>query len=293
VEAAFAAPCPGWPQARYHSPDVLIAARGLESLMRGDFACVLGETHVGAHSYLSPVFLNLHPDPDAVIRARRIDLERPVISIVESRASALRSDPGSPVPDDIDVETTDARSWRARRCVVPVAALVVEDRDGRLIVCSRDRTRSFRITEVFEAYLQLASETHFFVLPPLAHAPRVTIDGVIIARESWSFDRAQLAFAPSSGLDRFIGARRWSRQHGLPRFVFVKVPQEAKPYFIDLESPVYVEILARLVRQASTVRVSEMLPAIDQTWLVDTEDRTYTSELRMAIRDPVPWAPDD
>ena len=77
-----------------------------------------------------------------------------------------------------------------------------------------------------------------------------------------------------------------------PRFIFLRVPHETKPYFIDLESPVYVEILARLVRQARVVKISEMLPAIDETWLADAEGRTYTAELRMAIVDPVAWRPD-
>ena len=55
------------------------------------------------------------------------------------------------------------------------------------------------------------------------------------------------------------------------------------PWYVDLASPIYVETLARLVRQASEVKLSEMLPAIDQTWLTDAAGQTYTSELRMAV----------
>jgi hypothetical protein len=269
----------------------MVAAADLEALRRGEFSCVINEIHVGDHSYTRPVFLNLHPDPEALIRARRLDLGRPVVTTVEARANALRSDHFAPMPEDLDIETTDARSWRARDHVLPVAQLVVEELDGRLRVRTRDGRRSFEIVEIFEAYLQLASETHFFLLPPLPHVPRVKIDGLIVTRESWSFAPAELAFASASGLDRFLGARRWAQRHGLPRFIFLRVPQEPKPYFIDLESPVYVEILARFVRQASKIEISEMLPGIDQTWLADAEGRTYTAELRMAMVDPEPWRP--
>ena len=292
VASVFEAPAPGWPQARYHSPDIMIAAAGADALRRGEFDCVLNELHVGDHTYLRPVFLNLHPDPGPLLRARARDLGRPVITTVETRANALRSDHFPPTPEDLDIETSDARSWRPADHVLPVAQLVVEHDAGRLCVRTRDARRSFDITEVFEAYLQLAAETQFLLLPALPHTPRVSIDGLIVARESWSFDPAQLAFAKASGLDRFLGARRWARQHGVPRFIFLRVPHETKPYFIDLESPVYVEILARLVRQARVVKISEMLPAIDETWLADAEGRTYTAELRMAIVDPVAWRPD-
>lgn len=289
AEAAFTAPGPGWPQARYHSPDLMIAAADLPSLVRGDFVSVLNEIHTGVHSYTRPMFLGLHPDPDRLLRARVLDLGRPVVSTVEPRANALRSDHFPPVPDDIDIEATDARSWRAPDRVLPVAQLVVEELDGALVVRTRDGRRTFDIVEVFEAYLQLASETHFTLLPSRGHMPRVTIDDLVVSRESWSFAPAELGFATANGVERFIGARRWAERNALPRFVFVRVPHEPKPYFIDLESPIYVEILAKFVRQASAIAISEMLPAIDQTWLVDAAGRTYTAELRMAMVDPQPW----
>ncbi|MEO7735412.1 MAG: lantibiotic dehydratase [Kofleriaceae bacterium] len=291
VEAVFAAPGPGWTQARYHSPDIMIAAAGVDAMRRGELMCVINEIHVGVHTYTRPLFLNLHPDPEALLRDRRRELGRPVIATVEARANALRSDHFPPVPDDIDIEASDARSWRAREHVIDVAQLVVEALDGQLVVRTRDQRQTFDIVEVFEAYLQLASETLFTLLPPLPHAPRTSIDGLVVTRETWWFEPAQLAFATLGGIDRFIAARAWAQRHGLPRFVFLRIPEEAKPCFVDLESPHYVESLARLVRKASKVALSEMLPGLDQTWLVDAEGNTYTSELRMALVDPEPWRP--
>ena len=39
--------------------------------------------------------------------------------------------------------------------------------------------------------------------------------------------------------------------HGIPRFVFVKAPVEIKPLYLDLDSPIYMEILAKLIRRMS------------------------------------------
>jgi hypothetical protein len=292
VEAAFEAPCPGWPQARYQSPDVMVAAADLESFIRGDFSFVLSEIHTGYHSYYIPIFLNVHPDPVSVFRARHADMGRPLVANVEPRAGTLRTDQAR-TPGDFDIELGDARSGRANEQVLRAAQLVVEEVGGQLVVRTRDGRRSFDVAEAFEGHLLVASATHFTLLPPLPHTPRISIDGLVVTRESWQFSPAELSFAlEKSSSERFIGARRWAQRHALPRFIFVRVPHETKPCFVDLTSPIYVEMLARFVRQASAVSISEMLPAIDQTWLVDARGGTYTSELRMTVVDPKRWRPE-
>lgn len=291
VAEVFAAPHPGWPQARFHSPDLMIAATDLAAVQRGELSYVVNEIHVGAHTFTRPMFLNLHDSPDELLAARRSDLGQPIVVAVETRANALRSDHFPPEPGDIDIQTTDARSWRAPQQVIDVAQLVIDDVDGRLVVCTRDGAHTFDVVEVFEAYLQLAAETHFNILPPLPHMPRVQIGGLVVARESWTFAPADIAFAAIAGTDRFIAARRWATQQLLPRFIFMRLPEEPKPCFVDLESPLYVENMARMVRKASRVQITEMLPAIDHVWLPDAAGRTYTSELRMVMVDPVRWRP--
>jgi hypothetical protein len=61
---------------------------------------------------------------------------------------------------------------------------------------------------------------------------------------------------------------------------------------VDMESPVLVEILCRMVRKLkgsgrleSELVFSEMLPDIDQTWLRDAAGNLYTCELRFVIVD--------
>jgi hypothetical protein len=65
-----------------------------------------------------------------------------------------------------------------------------------------------------------------------------------------------------------------------------------KPFYLDLDSPVYVDIFAKVIRQVSrqpdangSITLTEMLPTPDQTWLPDAEGHHYTSELRMTAVD--------
>ncbi|MBC7978644.1 MAG: lantibiotic dehydratase, partial [Myxococcales bacterium] len=89
-----------------------------------------------------------------------------------------------------------------------------------------------------------------------------------------------------------VAARRWARALGLPRRVFVKTPEEVKPAYVDFDSTVYVELLAKYLRGASAAALSEMLPAVEEAWVIDADGARYTAELRIAALDPEPWRPE-
>jgi hypothetical protein len=73
--------------------------------------------------------------------------------------------------------------------------------------------------------------------------------------------------------------------------VFVKLPQETKPIYVDFDSPVSVEIMAKMIRNTQKkqpdkeIVFSEMLPTPEQAWLCDSEDNRYCCELRMVVLD--------
>ena len=155
-------------------------------------------------------------------------------------------------------------------------------RDGRVV---------FDVIAFLEHYLLAASFSEFGLLGG-RHVPRVVVDGVVLVRERWIAAAAELAFAyASDATQRFVQARAWARSVDLPRRLFVRTPDETKPLFLDLASPAFVELAARMMRKAKTVSLSEMLPDLDDLWLIDTEHRRYTSELRLVAVDPEPWAP--
>jgi len=92
--------------------------------------------------------------------------------------------------------------------------------------------------------------------------------------------------------ERYLQVWRWKQSHRLPRFVFARVPVEVKPFYLDFESPVYVEIFIKMIRrmlasdsQDGKVTLTEMLPTPDHVWLPDAMGNTYTSELRMIAWD--------
>jgi hypothetical protein len=172
------------------------------------------------------------------------------------------------------------------------ADLVVVREHGALFVCKRDGGVRLDLLEFMGALLSIMAANVVDFLPEQEHTPRVTFGDLVVARERWRFDAARAAFAGAvDPLARWIEARAFQRRHGLPRFAFLKVPVEVKPCYVDFDSPVYVEIMARLVRRTAEsgpgamISLSEMLPAWDDLWLPDAEGERYTSELRIAAFD--------
>jgi hypothetical protein len=133
------------------------------------------------------------------------------------------------------------------------------------------------------------------IVPSGSHTPRLTIDRVVVQREQWSWRAAEMCFAAKSEeCDRFLEARRWMHAHGLPRYIFVRAAIEEKPFYVDLENPIYIEILAKLIRRVLVgdqpdvpIVITEMLPTPDQFWLPDKDNQRYSSELRIAVVDRI------
>lgn len=114
-----------------------------------------------------------------------------------------------------------------------------------------------------------------------------------MSRETWRFTPGELPFAEEDDEGaRFLAAQRWFTQNGLPRFVFVKAPVEQKPFYVDFASSLYIQLLAKVIRQTTqqhgstaNITFTEMLPSHEQTWLPDADGSRYTSELRLVAVD--------
>ncbi|HEX6344830.1 lantibiotic dehydratase [Umezawaea sp.] len=295
VAELFPASPPPWSSARYVAPDLMIAADGLDALRRGEFTVVLGELHLATNTTESRMFVERHPDRAALLAASEQDhAGRRIYSVptkdwpqVNSRVypAALLSerfrywclhddDSGAPGP------------------VVPSAALEVHREAGRLVVRSRRGDGDFDLLELLGEQLSAAVVDAFRPLPPAPHRPRISIDRLVLARETWSFPPAEIGWATAKQpVDRFRGAQRWRAEHGLPRLAFYRVRGERKPIFLDFTSGPLVDRFAKAVRQAGglprpePVTVAEMLPDLSQNWLEDATGAGYTSELRMVLVD--------
>lgn len=288
VLSTFEAPGPGWPSARNHSPDIMVSARGPEALARGELRLVLGEMHSGFNTIVGP-FIRLHPRPEELVAGREHDIGRICIAPVWSKA-ITNSDYYSPSPRDLDLEVGIARSARPRNQVIATSELEVELRGSDVRVRTLDGSHSFDVIEFLEHHLIAESFAEFSAMASAPWTPRVTIDDLVIARETWRFPPNTIAWATlEDPIDRFVEARRWSRTHGLPRWLFVKSVDEVKPTFVDFASPLFIDMLAKVVRGSSGLTISEMLPGVDETWLIDAAGELYTAELRLAAVDPERW----
>jgi Lantibiotic dehydratase, N terminus len=295
VLAAFDAPHPGWPAARYHSPDIMIAAASAEAINQGQFQCVLGELHPGANTLKTALFVGQHPAPHELFQALESDLPEPQVVIVGTREEGgptLRLSTALLSPQDFRFVFAHDSCGIPAAQALPIGAFVVEAEDATLVARTRDGSLRFDIIELLGEFLMAQSIHHFNIIRPARHTPRISIDKLVICREAWRFMSSELPFVfGESEADRFTGIRRWAHITRMPRFVFVKTPTEKKPFYVDFESIIALDLFAKAIRRAASdmpeapITVTEMLPDPSQTWLPDREGKRYTCELRVVAVD--------
>jgi hypothetical protein len=110
------------------------------------------------------------------------------------------------------------------------------------------------------------------------HSPRFDVGNATYQRERWE------TVAPSlpgkSPFAQFVALRVAKRRLGLPRFVFARVASERKPFLVDTDSALAMDLLRHHLRGEKTVSFEEMLPSPDQLFLRDERGR-FTFELRI------------
>ena len=108
VDEAFAAPGPGWADARYFSPDVMVSATDLNALHSGDFTLVLGEVHMATNTMRSNCFVTQHPDQADLLSCVDEDFPEPRLLMVLPKENpprlTVRTHPGLVRDRDILVE---------------------------------------------------------------------------------------------------------------------------------------------------------------------------------------------
>jgi Lantibiotic dehydratase, N terminus len=287
----------GWATAIHHSPDFMLAAADLAAIERGDHLLVLGEMHLTFNTLESRVFVEQHDDPAALLAAAEADLgDQRIYAITprEGGVSSRTSPPSSLMSPRYTYWTMYPESATPPAPIIPAANLLVSHEDGQLVVRSRSGELLAPLIAVIGEQLSGVAVNAFRPIAAESHSPRVTIDRLVIARESWTFQADEVGWAAElSEPDRFLGARRWRLQHRLPERAFYKVPVEDKPTFVDFSSLAYVNILAKAIRRSAeegdgSVSLTEMLPDQSELWLQDSDGGRYTSEFRMLAVDQQP-----
>ncbi|MGB3442380.1 MAG: lantibiotic dehydratase [Actinophytocola sp.] len=294
VDAAFPASVPTWTAARLHSPDLQVCAAGPEALARGEFLVVLGEMHTAWASFDCDVFTPAHPDIERLRAALAEDLgTRRVRPMFPSDWPRRTSRVAESLTGPTDVRLAFARAPGAGlERVLATTALELSEVDGELVVV--EPTGLARpVVEVFSQLIAIHAVDAFKLTSPSQHTPRITVDRLVVSRETWRATAGATGLATVIGeRERYLAVRRWRAALGLPDAVFVKLSTETKPCYLDLTSPQYAVLLCAMLRTAVladgedvTVVVSELLPGPDEAWVPDAEGNRYVSELRMHIVD--------
>ena len=276
----------------YVSPDLLLAANDLSAMRDGSFLLVVGELHAAINSQQGYCFVNQHPDPDELRRCVAEDFPEPrLLPTLPKWAPprlSIRTHPALTLEQDYLVELSHRTAPADRPRLCPARDIVVlEEQDG-LWLCLPDG-ELFPLLDFYGAAFMESVVDELRIVPTnRRHTPRITVDKVVLVRETWRVPADELAFPELAGEhQRFVAARRWQLANHVPRYTFVTASGE-KPVFVDFTSPVYVNLLVKMARRAgadSTLTLTEMLPAPEQTWLTDAQGRRYTAELRMTAVD--------
>ena len=278
----FASEGRAWPMGVFHSPDVQIGARDAAAVQAGDFTAVIGDFHPGANPLGQGTFANRHPDRPAFLANYAADVGSPQVILLPPRDSSVpmtaRMMPAITRPGDVHVTVSPQVRMPAAYRTVSVGELIVAGDD------ITDRAGSLHIApaDLFFLPIFAAALKSFEPFARAEHLPRLTVGRTVLRRETW--------WAPVPELPEAEHIAGWARSHGWPRRVFVLAPGERRPLYADLESPVLMHQLGRVLRRAAeaepagAVRVTEMLPGPEDCWLEDEHGR-YTSELRMVAVD--------
>jgi hypothetical protein len=295
VAEAFPAAAPGWALARIHSPDLHLCAVSREAMRRGEFTVVLGELHVGLASLDTHFFAVGHPEPQDMRAAMAEEIGTSRVALATPyhwpRTTAREAE-WLTGPADVQLGFAPAPGIDHDR-LLAVTALTVTDTENGLRVRAPDG-REWPIVELFTGLLWMHAFDTWKLAGTDSHTPRVTVDGLVLVRETWRTTVGESGLAGVTGeRNRYLAVRRWRRSLGLPEQVFVRIDTEAKPCYLDLSSPLYARVLCNLAGAAerkggtdTRIAVSETLPGPSDAWVTDAEGRRYSSELRMHISDP-------
>jgi hypothetical protein len=274
---------PAWPISVFHSADLQIAAADVDAVERGDYLVVIGDYHPGTSPLGQGLFSCRHPDRQRFLETWGSDVGTPTIYPLPPRVPQVpltaRLMPAANLPGDIVVvpPMPHVRARQGSR-VVSVADLLV---DGATIT---DREGSLRapLHSLFWLPMFVATVFGYEPFPGVEHMERITVGRTVYRRESWRISVGDCPTDPAA-------VAGWARDHGMPRRVFVSMPDERKPTYLDVESTVLARIFCRQIRRRADsaeqlVAVSEMLPRPEDCWL-ELDGEGYTSELRIAAVD--------
>lgn len=205
---------PGWPSAAQHSPDLLVAVDA-----DGRLEWVLGELHPGINTMRYATWVALHPSPDVLRSAAAADLGGGIVYAAETAAEGgVPARMGNALVQPGDLRLVFARDSFGydESGVLPVGECDLVDSKRGLRV-RHPAGHDLDVIDAFGDLIGPALAQQFRLLGPGAHTPRVTIDSLVVSRESWAFAIDDVPFADTADEERrALAARAWATAHDLP-----------------------------------------------------------------------------
>lgn len=283
--------------------DLMIMAHSVEDLHREEFQLVVGECHalreLLSHGPMGSFIQAFDPGFSAQVAASYTSLLAPdeiVVDVIRSHTDKTQTQIALP-GYDLEIQ---GRSPKARDHVLALHDLeVVSAVSGLRLYAPRLR----RFVRLMGGTFQLKRNPfnvfgwpRYYEGPPvktteLLHVPRLVLGRVVLQREHWRVPAGEFSQPIIYGHARFddvdggefLRAKRVQCCFGLPRHVFVKLPGEDKPVYVDFDAPLLTRQLSRLTRRAhGMIEVTEMLPGPDDLWFSGS-DGPVTCEVRLSL----------
>lgn len=270
----------------YSSLDIMIAAASQEALQEGDFQLVLGEVHPYPLVWVFPTAFFLGDNGQAFAEALRAKLQGQPGGEAAAQIAYTRKSKIYPYP--LPGATLELRSRYPDCRAIPAASVEIREWQGQLRLSAEDRMLRLYtpLKQSSEGLDPIAPFAFPAVQPPFIelgeHTPRIEIDDLVYQRERWVLPGGQLCAPEAKDFARLLGIWRWKARQNLPDEVFVRAPQEPKPFYLDLSSYFLVEILDQIARQSSHLIITEMLPNTRQLWLTEQDGRR-SCEFRVVV----------
>jgi hypothetical protein len=151
VRRRFAAPCPGWPGARHHAPDLMWAAPSVEAMLRGEGTPVLGELHPGVTPFTTLSVLAHAPDRPSLEAQWKEDFGEGRLTPIPWEDFARSSQDARLAKQHWHLDVGyEFESDRPAARVVRAADFDVRRRQGRILAVHRAKPLEFDLLAPFE-----------------------------------------------------------------------------------------------------------------------------------------------
>jgi hypothetical protein len=266
------------------SPDLMLQARSVEHVNRGEYQWVIGEVHCCTQGMSN--LLYFHPQREAQIAEVREALKAlPNGEFLANVVLKQRAGKSFFVEMFEQTLTLLGRSQKGGDAVRTFSELWVVEQDGELVLVDADGKR-------FIPYMGDPNSPVAFVfaepsieIPKIrteGHLPRLTYRGLVVQRETWNLPAADWLSDSTLPHERFLHVWRLKEHYGMPDEVFVRVNSELKPFYVNFRSYFLVDLLLTHLRGETRVTFSERLPDRSSEWFSNDEG-AYCCELRTNI----------